>query len=147
MLIHEYDSRKRKIFPQNVTVGEILEELKKFPPEASFYCCGSPYSVLHATPDRMTVSIDHDVLHDAYDATDNCAECHQWIDGIDEDLPVYINLGLLTEYVVCHDCFESLRDHLVACPNCGEWYEEGSIPTDLIACPFCGAAWEDTPGC
>ncbi len=60
-----YDISKRKCL-EPMRVGNLIEELKKFPSDAKVYCCGDAVWI-HATEDGSVICLDCDDLENEYE--------------------------------------------------------------------------------
>lgn len=60
-----YDISKRKCL-EPMTVGNLIEELSKFPKETKVYCCGDAVWI-HVNSDGYAICIDCDDLENEYE--------------------------------------------------------------------------------
>lgn len=67
MSVCRYYDETKLVKANNVKVKDVVEYLNKLNPEASISCCGSDLFYFHSSTDGNIVTVDHELLEDAYE--------------------------------------------------------------------------------
>lgn len=61
-----YDKNQRQSYSE-ITVGQLIEQLKSLPQDAQIFICGDDYCYIHVESDGSVVNLDNEALEECYD--------------------------------------------------------------------------------
>lgn len=61
-----YDKKQRQSYSE-ITVGQLINQLKALPQDAQILICGDDYCFIHVESDSSVVNLDNEALEECYD--------------------------------------------------------------------------------